>query len=78
MLGPQVGLIVKSNHDIKYYKNLYEHFKELLEALMSRYNIKIPNFITIHIKEVFIEERLLKNKISLPPLKGAKGRAFFF
>lgn len=64
MLGPQAGIIVKEKHDIDYYLNLYDHFNDLLESLMSRYQIEEPDFITIHLKEVLLEDTLIKNQIS--------------
>ena len=40
MLGPQVGIKVKETHNFKYYRNLYEHFLEILEITMDRYNVE--------------------------------------
>lgn len=45
MLGPQIGIVVKNTHDIKYYKLLFKHYQDKLEALMSLYYVENPNFI---------------------------------
>lgn len=65
MLEPQVGIIVKETHDLEYYRNLYEHFLEILEITIQRYNVESPDFIIIYLKELilFEERKLLKKKI---------------
>lgn len=50
MLGPQAGIVIKNKQDINYYRDLFEHYTNKLESLMSLYNIEAPDFITIHIK----------------------------
>jgi hypothetical protein len=50
MLGPQVGIVVKAKHDISYYRNLFEHYIERLESIMSLYNVGRPDFIVISLK----------------------------
>jgi hypothetical protein len=60
MLGPQVGIIVKETHDLEYYRNLYEHFSEILEITTQRYNVESPDFIIIYLKELILEETLKK------------------
>jgi len=50
MLGPQVGIVVKAKHDISYYRNLFEHYIERLESILSLYNVGRPDFIVISLK----------------------------
>lgn len=68
MLGPQIGIIVKNTHDIKYYKLLFNHYQDKLEALMSLYNVDYPNMIIIHIIQLYLEEikELFKNNNIIP------------
>ena len=39
MLGHQIGIVVKNNHNINYYRNLYEHYEEKLEILLENYRL---------------------------------------
>jgi len=69
MLGPQVGIVVKDNHDISYYRDLFEYFNEKLESLMSIYNINTPDFIDIIFKEITLDNQIKLggiSKIELP------------
>jgi DNA polymerase type B, organellar and viral len=58
MLGPQVGIVVKDNHNISYYRILFEHYIEKLESIMSLYNVGIPDFIFIYFKEILVEDKI--------------------
>jgi hypothetical protein len=58
MIGPQIGINVKNNHNISHYRNLYEYLLEKLNILMDRYMITTPDFIVIHLKELNIDEDL--------------------
>ena len=49
MLGKQVGVVVHDSHDLKHYKNLFEHYVEKLELLMDRYQLAEPDFIVFSI-----------------------------
>ena len=64
MLGPQVGINVKNNHNINYYKDLYDHLIETLDILMDRYNITKPDLIVIRLKELNIDEDLKIGQIT--------------
>jgi hypothetical protein len=64
MLGPQVGIVVSSEHNITYYRELFEYYTERLESIMSLYNVTTPDFIIIHIKEIKIIESLKIGRLS--------------
>jgi hypothetical protein len=64
MLGSQIGVIVKDNHDIHNYKNLFEHFLEMYEILLDRYNLPEPEFLTFKIKTLEVDEMLRKDQLS--------------
>lgn len=63
MLGSQVGIVIKDLHDIKYYKLLFEHYKDMLESVMSRYYVDTPDFIIIHLIELSVDEKLQIGKL---------------
>ena len=58
MLGPQVGIVVKTQHNLAYYRDLFEYYKERLEIILSLYNVDTPDFIIIHLKEIIISDHL--------------------
>jgi len=64
MLGPQVGINVKETHNLEYYRNLYEHLLEKLSIIMESYNVEAPDFITLIMKELVLEETIKKGEIS--------------
>ena len=64
MLGPQVGIVVKDKHDISYYRNLFEHYIEKLESIMSLYTVGTPDFIVIHLKEILVEDNIKIGRLS--------------
>jgi hypothetical protein len=64
MLGPQVGIVVKKQHNISYYRDLFEYYKERLESLMSIYNVGTPDFIIIHLKEIIVDDKLKIGRLS--------------
>lgn len=64
MLGPQVGINVKETHNLEYYRNLYEHLLEKLSIIMESYNVEAPDFITLIMKELVLEETIKKGVIS--------------
>lgn len=50
MLGAQIGIPMRKTHNLKIYRLLFEHYLELLEILLNRYNIENPDFIVIYLK----------------------------
>jgi hypothetical protein len=50
MLGAQIGIPMRKTHNLKIYRLLFEHYLELLEILLNRYNIENPYFIVIYLK----------------------------
>ena len=64
MLGPQVGIVVKDKHDISYYRNLFDHYIEKLESIMSLYNVSTPDFIVIHLKEILVDDNIKIGRLS--------------
>lgn len=58
MLGPQVGIVVKDIHNINYYRKLYEYYVDKLEIQMSFYTVGLPDFITIYLKEIQVEDEI--------------------
>lgn len=64
MLGKQVGVVVKDNHDLHHYISLYDHFLETLDLLMDRYHIEIPDFITFRFRTLVLPEdiKVMQNK----------------
>ncbi|KAF8805670.1 hypothetical protein BYT27DRAFT_7224747 [Phlegmacium glaucopus] len=66
MLESQVGINVRENHDLNYYKLLYLH-------LLEKYTVETPDFITFIIKEIFIEEDIKTGQISKIELREVKG-----
>jgi hypothetical protein len=73
MLGPQVGANVGETHDLNSYRNIFEHYKETLRLLMDRYQLDEPDFITIRIKSLHIEENLQITKQNLSSIDLQKG-----
>jgi len=63
MLGSQVGIVIKEEHDINYYKSLFEHYKDMLDSTMSLYNAETPDFIIIHLREITVDEKLKLGKL---------------
>jgi DNA polymerase type B, organellar and viral len=73
MLGSQVGIVVGDSHDIKYYRSLFEHYKDKLDILLDQYNISTsPDFIIIHLIEISIDEKLKLGKFTKPSSKLVK------
>jgi len=66
MLGKQVGVVVQDSHDLNHYRNLFDHYMEMLELLMDRYQLTDPDFITFHFKTLHVDEDLqaLKQNLS--------------
>jgi hypothetical protein len=73
MLGKQVGVVVRDSHDLNHYRNLFEHYKEMLELLMDRYQLEEPDFITFHFKTLHVEEDLQSLQNNLSKIKLHKG-----
>jgi len=73
MLGQQVGAIVGETHDITRYKNIFEHYKEMLQLLIDRYHLVEPDFITIRFKTLHIEANLQISKQNLSSIELHKG-----
>jgi hypothetical protein len=73
MLGRQVGVVVLDNHDLTHYKNLFEHYKEMLELLMERYQLEEPDFITFRFKTLHVTEDLLALQKNLSNVSLHKG-----
>jgi hypothetical protein len=73
MLGPQFCVIVHESHDLNNYRNIYEHFKEMLQLLMDRYQLDNPDFITIRIKTLHLEENIQITKQNLSNIELHKG-----
>jgi len=51
MLGPQIGINVLENHDLNYYKLLFDHLLDKLDFTMQRLKIDVPDFITISLRD---------------------------
>jgi hypothetical protein len=73
MLGKQVGVVVQDHHDLNHYRNLFEHYKEMLELLMDRYQLEAPDFITFHFKTLHVNEYLIALKKNLSNISLHKG-----
>lgn len=58
MLGSQVGIVVKDRHDISYYRKLFAFYVDKLEIQMSFYTVGLPDFITIYLKEIQVDETI--------------------
>lgn len=68
MLGRQVWVVLHDRHDLIHYINLFEHYKEMLELLMDRYQLEVPDFITFQFKTLHVTEDLV---VGLRPTKPA-------
>ena len=77
MLGPQVGIRVLESHDLNYYKSLFEHLLEKLDITMQRYQVEIPDFIIINLKERRILLRLNFLKLNKGIVKVGVTRQIF-
>ena len=64
LLRTQTGINVKETHNLNYYRDLYEHFLELLDITMQCYGVESPDFIVIYLKEIILEVEETLKKIN--------------
>ena len=82
MLGKQVGVVVPETQDLNNYRNLFEHYREMLELLIDRYQLEgyqleEPDFITFHFKTLQVDEDLKAMKYKLSKIELHKGLVKF-
>jgi hypothetical protein len=54
ILGPQVGIVFKTQHNLAYYREFCDYYTERLERILSLYNVDTLDFIIRQLKEIEI------------------------
>nr|YP_010697791.1 DNA polymerase [Porodaedalea chrysoloma]WCF76752.1 DNA polymerase [Porodaedalea chrysoloma] len=64
MSGSQIGMVVKSSHNIDYYNKIYEVIRLRIEDVISKYDIdSLPDSIVIEYKVITVSKDLIINNI---------------
>jgi hypothetical protein len=63
--GKQIGVKITENHNIEYYKNIYNIIILRIEDIISKYNMEsLPNTIIISYKNLNIQKKLVIKNIN--------------